>query len=301
MKKLLLFVLISTSLTMGCTKQSSTLDSLSGASKQMTGAKVATSYVPIDFSLLDIGALHNKHVIWLLDSIQGLPKMDDIVENGRLFFGGIDFTPVELTNGQVFQYTLSISKELASVGYDFRNLLHPNVSVNVKLYINNLLTGIDNSNTFSEMLDVINSVDTDAQQNLTDADLDIIKGTCIIARYSAALWSPIAEGGLGYYDKAMQRFPAMRRTGGPGRFVIGDASASAQYFTGLGIAAIVGWGVPGANAAILGGWAVAAGLGSLCTLVGADTVPVPGEPENIRYDPLQKSLIFEVTPFKLEF
>ncbi|NIG56373.1 hypothetical protein [Chitinophaga sp. Cy-1792] len=301
MKKLLFFVLITTSFTIGCTKQDAIKDKLTDASKQMNVAKPTTSYVPVDFTLLDIGALHNKHVITLLDNTQGLPQVDDIIANGRIFFTGIDFMPIESTNGGIFQRALITSNELAHVGYDFRNLPHPNVSANVKLYINNLLTALDNSNTFSEMLAAIDVIDNDAQTNLTDADLDIIKGTCIIARYSAALWSPVSEGGLGYYDKAMQFSPVMRGGGGPGRFVIGDVSASAQYFTGLGIAASLGLGVPGANAAILGGWAISAGLGSLCTLVGADTVPAPDQPEDIKYDPVKKTLVFEVTPYKLVF
>ena len=45
--------------------------------------------------------------------------------------------------------------------------------------------------------------------------------------------------------------------------VVGDLSASAQYFTRLGIGIAIGW-VPGANVVILGSWGIAAAIGSAC-------------------------------------
>ena len=49
--------------------------------------------------------------------------------------------------------------------------------------------------------------------------------------------------------------------------VVGDLSASAQYFTGLGIGIAIGW-VPGANVVILGSWGIAAAIGSACGALG---------------------------------
>lgn len=301
MKKLLLFALIIASFTIACTKHSSVTENPSDLNTRMNTANVTNSYIPVDFDLLNIGALHNKHVIWLLDSIHRIPKIEAVIDNARLFFSGLDFQPIDQSNGEMHQHALVISNELAQAGFDFRNLSNPNVSANVKMYIDNLLTSMENSTNLNDMLDAINVVNNDALSHLTDADLDIIKGTCIIARYSAVLWSPVTEGGLGYYDKVNQTSPDVRDGGRIGKFVIGDVSASASYFTSLGIGAALGWGVPGANVAILGGWALSAGIGSLCTLVGAHTVPAPTQPENIQFDRSRIPLVTELTDYELVF
>lgn len=213
----------------------------------------------------------------------------EVLNNYQLYYSGVNFSPMNTTNGEMYWNALNMVNELAIADYDFRNLQNTGASENVTLYMKKLLDGIDASYDLNSIKASIDGTMTEANANLTDLDLDIITGACIVAKASATLWAPVSQGGLGYAD---QYISPTQRSGWFGKMILGDVSGSAGYFATLGWGAALGWGVPGANVALLGGWAMSAGLASACALGGFYSVPIPPSPPLLLYDPNNAFLIF---------
>lgn len=107
-----------------------------------------------------------------------------------------------------------------------------------------------------------------AKSQLYGLSLDTVLGTVSVAKSSAYLWAPVQMGGYGLFDSLFNPPPNGGGTAARwnwGGALKGDVAGSMGYFGGvIGDALITGaaW-VPGANAVILGGWAIAAGIGSI--------------------------------------
>lgn len=133
-------------------------------------------------------------------------------------------------------------------------------------YIVKIPNEADHVNSLDAFNDKLNSIEQQAQANLSCNDLDVVLSTVKVAKSSAKLWAPTALGGDGLFDSTFEHNPPMQIMSWRGALV-GDISGSAQYFTTLGIASAAGV-VSGANAIILGGWAIAAALASGCGAMG---------------------------------
>lgn len=75
-------------------------------------------------------------------------------------------------------------------------------------------------------------------------------GVIHVAKSSSNLWYTTNQ-----YLKTEQPKPKKN-------IVKADAAASSAYFVGIGVSAAVGMSTPVTAAAVLGGWAISAGLGS---------------------------------------
>jgi hypothetical protein len=88
---------------------------------------------------------------------------------------------------------------------------------------------------------------------INDCDFNLLIGTIEVAKNSANLWMNNFNGfGTG-----------ARKLKANGKSVVrADAAASSAYFTGIGVNGVFRWATPATATALLGGWAVSAGLGS---------------------------------------
>jgi hypothetical protein len=222
-----------------------------------------------NFNEVDFGAAHNSAVIALYKGVDFSnleTARQHVIEN--FIKSEVNPQPLGLTQNEYYKKSIEMVNNLAAMGYDFRNNQSSTIR-NAKYFpyivrILNEIDGIGNSlQTFNGRLD---GIQNDAIQNLECLDRDVVLGSIKIAKSSAQLWASTAIGGEGLFDRIDGNGLAMPM--GWRGALIGDVSGSAQYFAGLGIGAAVGWAIPGANVAILGGWALAAGLASGCGAMG---------------------------------
>lgn len=244
---------------------------------------------PLNFNETNIGILHNDYVSDAYSKV-------DLSDKGKAreqfvnYFVSIQFDarPMGISNEDFFSIVKNNNEELSAADYDFRKLNNPSISKNVRslmIRILNFSDTITNLDEYNSNLDVIQK---EANGVLNCEDLNTITGAIIIAKNSASLWAPKEIGGQGLYDAKIvadlnnlkySDYAFENLKGGPNanqvimlrwwqRALIGDVSGAAQYFTGIGIAGAAGLGVPGANGVILGGAAIATGLGSACAALG---------------------------------
>lgn len=108
-----------------------------------------------------------------------------------------------------------------------------------------------------------------AANNVDCVGYDAPLGSIQIAKSSAILWSPIEQGGLGFYEEIYGAQNEKAISEWLKRTVKADASSSMTYMLGVGIAgAISTAAIPPTGAIFLGGWALSAGLGSAVGAAG---------------------------------
>lgn len=248
--------------------------------------KVET-YHPIDFKAMKIGELHNQYIIAAYSKLKSVRSrasqrtqtLDQYREQIINEFENISYdpTPLGITHEAFINRAVNLTDSLSIYQYDVRNWDYTYVTQNASTYVGRILSEGENAQTLSDINQVLNTIASDANANLSGVDLDIVKGTIEIARSSAYLWAPESQGGYDLYTKTF----GTSGTGGRSsvssrvqlswwkRAFIGDVSASSQYFLGMGVGLAVGLATPGTNAAILGGWAISAGIGSAFAALGA--------------------------------
>jgi len=231
------------------------------------------TYTPLDFNKTNIGTLHNQYVIAAYSKIKEIrnnsryegadsTELRDAIINQ---FKTISYDPslIGLTKEEFFTKAIILNDNLGDYDYDVRLMPDKIMSPEVYDFTQQIIGAIERSADLTEILNKLNEIEISAINTLSGQNLDIVKGTIIIAKSSSYLWTPQELGG---YDLITQTFgrPAnssQSRSWWQGA-IIGDVGASSQYFLGIGIAGSAGLGVPGANAVILGGWDITAGLGS---------------------------------------
>jgi hypothetical protein len=245
-------------------------------------------YVPIDFSKVKIGDLHNQYVTAAYNKIKsklnnGLSQRsanaqqyyDIIVDE----FSNIPYdpTPLGYTHTQFMTRAIQMTDSLSSFQYDVRNWNYSYVTQNASLYVGQILSEVEAATSLTDIYQRLSQIEANATANLTNVDFDIVKGTLEIARSSAYLWSPESEGGYDLLTKTFGNSPIGGRANSSSRVqlswwkraLVGDISASAQYFLGIGIGGSISAAfIPGTNAVLLGGWAISAGLGSAAGALG---------------------------------
>ncbi len=233
-------------------------------------AKYLSSYSPLDFTQINLGTLHNQYVINSYNNLDFSKSTwrEDLFNN----YSNINFdpTPLGLTHAQFVERLRTFNNQMASFSYDVRNATTSPINENISPFVNQILNECDNITSLEVFNTKLNEIQTNAEHTLYGQDLDIIKASIIVGRSSAYLWAPKSIGGYGLFDQLKMRTKTYNvnvcAKGWRGA-VVGDVSASAQYFTGLGIGIAIGW-VPGANVVILGSWGIAAAIGSACGALG---------------------------------
>lgn len=113
--------------------------------------------------------------------------------------------------------------------------------------------------TFIVRIEIL-QLNIDNNTSLSCFDWELLTGTFEIAKNSVYLWLPQSMGGLDYYGLAQNGKIESRWSWK--NAALSDLAGSATFFMEMGIMGAVGLTLPGTNAAILGGWALSAGLSS---------------------------------------
>lgn len=269
MKTRLIAIVSSMALTIasliGCTNS----DNTAGLENQQPRALSGKTCKTIDFSAADFGDLHNQYVMSLYNGVDFsnlTAARNKILNNFQNM--GIDASVFNMSEDEFKSKVLSVNEQLSAHKYDLRQWSNNPISQKASYpYIVKILNEADHINSLDAFNDKLNSIEQQAQANLSCDDLDVVLGTVKVAKSSAKLWAPTTLGGDGLFDSTFGQNPPMQIMSWRGA-LIGDASGSAQYFMSIGVAGAAGLGVPGANAAILGGWAIAAALASGCGAMG---------------------------------
>ena len=237
----------------------------------------------VDFSTANIGQLHNDAVLALLNGVDLKNHPNGAIATVRDNFLSIPYIePVGITiaNGKSLtrsRFNFIANKAITEViilndcNFDIAHcsgsmFYHSSSSP----YIVEIFEKIDSLMLYNN-LDAFNiaidAIRIDAESSTNCSELDLVIGMTEIAKYSAQLWMPLNKGGEGLFDRLVT---TGHRTGDRTleNVVKSDVSASAGYWTCLGVGGMIGLGVPGSNAAILGGWAIAAAWGSATGAVG---------------------------------
>jgi len=194
-----------------------------------------------------------------------------------------DPTPIGYNHDQFMTKTIQMVDSLSSFQYDIRNFsdtyLNANLTELASQYIERMLNEIEADVSLMEIYQSLDNIEADANKNLINNDLTIVKGTIAIARSSAYLWAPVSEGGYDLLTKTfgtslpeniiLKSSKVVRQRTWWKQAIMGDISASSAYFLGIGIGGCFSTAlVPVSATALLGGWAITAGLGSAFGALG---------------------------------
>jgi hypothetical protein len=274
-----LFLIILSVSIAGCQKEQPQPTASSGFSKAFGERKGGCEHV--DFTVANVGQLHNESLLTLLDGLTGEEDPTDALFIIKNRFLNADYHVPEglrLADGNILtrenynHFAFQAIEEvhvLAQCNFDLghcsNSILYNSPSAS---YIVEIFEKIDSLETYRDInsfYDGIDNIRIRAGKTLNCGDLDLIIGTTEVAKYSAELWMPVDKGGEGLYDRMVN---PEHRNRSLENMVKGDVAASAGYWTCLGVGGMIGLGVPGANEAILGGWALAAAWGSGTSLFG---------------------------------
>ena len=174
----------------------------------------------------------------------------------------VDLSGYAKTKEELIAEAKTLYSELEAIQFDLRNWTdHPFTSESF-VHLTTIMEEMDamgnNDDFVSDMNQLQVVVDSDA--SLTCFDVELLTGTIEVAKNSAYLWLPRDNGGLDFYSISQEGKVQSRWSWR--NAAKADVAASASYFMGNSVLWAVGAAVPGANAAILGGWALSAGIGS---------------------------------------
>jgi hypothetical protein len=230
----------------------------------------SSSCARIDFSAGNLGDMHNNLI---MDVLQGYDHRNPLSVNEireRLYAHSFDVSPLGFNSytefvDRVFEENAQLSRH----GYDLRNWPdHPVMQSDAGPYVRQVLDAVDAITTVDALKRDLEIIEADAVQRLDCQDLDLVLGAIKVAKSSAYLWAPASWGGMGYLETLNIQERALAQHRSLKSIIVGaikgDIGSSFTYFSGLGIAAVIGGSMaPGTNLAILGGWAISAGLGSI--------------------------------------
>lgn len=180
----------------------------------------------------------------------------------------------DLQKNWVDSLTFSLIEELSPKSFDFtqaNGIVFDSIR-NTEIFpyfieVIRAIEGMTSLSDLNERLDLI--LVAAANNNIDCVGYDALLGSIQITKSSAILWSPIEQGGLGFYEEI---YGAQNEKAIPEwlkRTVKADASSSMTYMLGVGIAgAISSAAIPPTGAIFLGGWALSAGLGSAVGAAG---------------------------------
>jgi len=213
--------------------------------------------------LATVGTLHNQYVTEVYQKVDFL-NCDDCSNEVLEEFSKIDvdLSGTGKTKQELIAEAKSLYSELEAIQFDLRNWTdHPFTSESF-VHLTKIMEEMDAIDNYDDFVSDMNQlqavVNSDASLNCFDVEL--LTGTIEVAKNSAYLWLPKNKGGLDFYSISQEGKVQPRWSGR--KAAKADVTASASYFMGNSVLWATGLAVPGANAAILGGWALSAGISS---------------------------------------
>lgn len=239
-------------------------NSITKTSSPNSMARYSSDYIPLDFTQVDIGQLHNTHVINAYANIDfsSSSLQDDLFSYFNNY--DIDFDTL-MTHDEFIEVLNTVHNNMENCGYDLRNETTSSLSDELKPYYFDVLNECDSIITlldFNQRLDAILSA---AENSLENEDYDKLKAGIIVAKSSAYLWAPTNMDGYGLYDQLLVNAEPynVQMAARWKKVLIGDVSGLSGYFTVLGTSMAI-WASlnPGTGAMILGGAALTAAWSS---------------------------------------
>ncbi len=199
------------------------------------------------FSIAEINLIGEKHNEYVIDWLGQLDcNSPDFIEDAMVTYRTLG--KGEFDDNQIKEMT---EEPIPSfVVEDYAHQFNNRLTVN---YYNQLLNLIEQSNDYSSLIMGLSDLQNDVSTNLDCYDWSFMMTSISVARKSAQLWTPVELGGLGLAPCSDSfRIPWWKKA------IRNDVAGAAGYFMAVG----VGLTVPGANVAIAGSVAFAAGWSS---------------------------------------
>lgn len=241
-----------------CSDDASLNNETTSSSYNITAEKISNEKRLSLTELETLGKNHNKLIIDAFENIQSkgieLNKENLINEFKSI---NIDLSSINTNVDRIVNNSIKNSHlSLTDIKLDkeiFTDFTHD--------YLNDVNEAIteDYIQTMNNLEFLKNKIISD--ENINANDFNLLIGTIEVAKNSAELWmnSPITQN-----FKTSSANPPKKN------IIRADAAASSAYFIGIGVAGAVGLGTPVTAAAVLGGWAISAGIGSAYHYIGLE-------------------------------
>jgi hypothetical protein len=227
-------------------------------------AKAQDCKFRLDFSALDVGAMHNNILLKLMNAKSQFER-DNIVLSQN-----VDFSELKMTSKEFLKKAKDLNSQLETYDTNYNRIPSTILPDNLKPFSGRILSAINSYTTIPEFNFLLDNIQNDANAILKCDELDAMLVGINVARSAAYFWSPKEIGGSGIGDQFKPKnvtakvecckwFTTM---------LFGDYMGAATAVTGLGIGAIIGGALtPGTNVAILGGIGISAAIGSVTALI----------------------------------
>jgi hypothetical protein len=240
------------------------------------------AYKPLNFQNFNLGEAHNQSVLTALNNIktqresknvspQYFTQTEVYTEYAKQI-STLNLSPLHIDNDAFYNKVIIFNHKLALAKYDLRNLQPNETGLSLQAYefIKKFFDDLSGVRDLSAVQNIVRKNEARLSK-LSGIDRDIAAGTLQVALSSAQLWmgnEPVVK-----LMRLRNKYTAggnIQQKEAPWyeKMILGDASGSAGYFAIMGWSAAIGLEVPGVNAAILGGWAMSAGLTSVTALGG---------------------------------
>jgi|GEM_PF-2306633 len=213
--------------------------------------------------LKNVGKMHNEYVTSVYQTVdfrtcQGC-DLEVINEFSKI---DINLSQLEKTKEELILESKVRFEQLKDISFDLRQLNNHKFSQNSFDYLSQLMEEMDKIENYDDFVTNLVKLQSNIDEDISLScfDWELLTGTIEVAKASVYLWLPKSLGGLDYYQLAHNGQIGSRWSWR--NAAKADVAESATYFLGLGIGAAAGLFVPGSNVAILGGWALSAGLSS---------------------------------------
>ncbi|MDC8003991.1 hypothetical protein POV27_08000 [Aureisphaera galaxeae] len=201
------------------------------------------------FSIEEINLIGEKHNEYVIDWLQQLDcNSPDFMEDAMATYRSLG--KGEFNDNHIKEMTNDPRVTFAAE--DYAQQFNNPATVG---YYNQLMNLIDQSNDYASFVAGLTALQSQVDSNLDCFDWSFMMTSISVARKSAQLWTPVAAGGMGLAPcgtTGFSRIPWWKKA------VRNDIAGAAGYFMAVG----VGLTVPGANVAIAGSVAFAAGWSS---------------------------------------
>lgn len=213
--------------------------------------------------LATVGTSHNQYVIEVYQKVDFL-SCDDCSDEVIDAFSEIelDLIGVDKSKEELIEEAKVFFQDLKAIQFDLRNWTGHQFSTTSFVHLTTLMEEMDAMSDYNEFVHQMNKLQSvvDSDDLLTCFDVELLTGTIEVAKNSAYLWLPRENGGLDFYS--IPREGQAKARWSWRNAAKADVATSAVYFNAMGVGLAIGLITPGTNGAILGMWALSAGMSS---------------------------------------
>jgi hypothetical protein len=301
MKKIL-FTLLVAVMAFGCQKENN--EKQSRLEKIAFDAESGRPRKPIAFpidrdTIAMLAAIHNKTIIQLFENY-GSEETEitqaNFVEHFQFNYSALQFESGNA--GTELQLATEIAADIWSGAYTPEQ--DEDIPENIRQYAVQIAEAVENSDQLPELLNNVTNIEQHAEEHLDEEEASYVFYLSTITKYSAKLWFPEDQGGLGYFSKLPPKTQDFAN-GRAGKIVKADLYGATASIFKLGFRLAFLGAIPGANVAILGGWVLDTAVASAMAFLTEKYIDTRPEGYTIHFERGNIPVVFEYEPYLINF